>query len=282
MPIQTDDIDLSGQVAVVTGGGRGLGREMARRLAAAGAAVAVVARSPEQLAETVSLITQAGGKALAVSANVNDWEAVDRMVRQVQDQLGAVDILVNNAGVIGPPGPIWETDPRDWQRVIGINLDGAFFCARAVLPHMVQRKRGRIINVASGAALGPITYGHSYCVSKAALARLTEMISADAGEHGIIAFTIDPGDVLTAMTEYLMESEAGREYIPWFRDYMLESGGMSAGLSANLVALLASGKADGLSGRFVRVSDDVDHLVEQAEVIQKNDLYTLRLRGLQA
>jgi NAD(P)-dependent dehydrogenase (short-subunit alcohol dehydrogenase family) len=163
-----------------------------------------------------------------------------------------------------------------------INLNGAFFCSRAVLPGMVQRHRGRIINVASGAALGPLTYGHAYCVSKAALARLTEMITADTQAHGITAFTIDPGDVRTAMANYLIESEAGRTYLPWFREYMLETGGDSPDLSANLVTLLASGKADSLSGRFVRVRDDLDRMLSQAELIQKGDLYTLRLRGLEA
>jgi NAD(P)-dependent dehydrogenase (short-subunit alcohol dehydrogenase family) len=282
MPTVIDDIDLSGQIAIVTGGGRGLGRHMAETLAAVGAAVAVVARSQEQLDETVSLITQAGGQALAIVADVSDWASVEKMARQVEAQLGSVDILVNNAAIMTTPGPIWEADPQEWQRVMDINLTGAFFCSRAVLPGMIQRRRGRIINVASGAALGPITYGHAYCVSKAALARLTEMITADSQAHGIVAFTIDPGDVITAMSTYLMESEAGRTYLPWFRDYMLESGGDSADLSANLVTLLASGEADGLSGRFIRVSDKVDDLIAQTEVIQKNDLYTLRLRGLEA
>jgi NAD(P)-dependent dehydrogenase (short-subunit alcohol dehydrogenase family) len=282
MPTQIDDIDLSGQIAVVTGGGRGLGRAMAQRLAAAGASVAVVARSQEQLDETVSLITQASGRALAIPADVSDWESVEKMARQVEAELGSVDILVNNAGLMCTPGPIWEADPQEWQRVMDINLNGAFFCTRAILPGMIQRRRGRIINVASGAALGPITYGHVYCISKAALARFTECLSADAQAHGIAAFTIDPGSVRTAMAEYLIESEAGRTYLPWFREYMLESGGLPADLSANLVTLLASGKADGLSGRFIRVSDDADHMLSQAEAIQKDDLYTLRLRGLEA
>jgi NAD(P)-dependent dehydrogenase (short-subunit alcohol dehydrogenase family) len=244
--------------------------------------VAVVARSAEQLEETVSLITEAGGRALAIVADVSDWQAVEKMARQVEAVLGPVDILVNNAGVVGPPGPIWEVDPREWQRVMGINLDGAFLCARSVLPGMVQRRRGRIINVASGAALGPLANGHAYCVSKAALARFTEIITADSQAHGITAFVIDPGTVRTAMSEYLMESEAGRTYLPWFREFVLGGGDVPADWSANLVLLLASGKADDLSGRFIGVRDNLEDMVLHADTIQKDDLYTLRLRTLGA
>jgi NAD(P)-dependent dehydrogenase (short-subunit alcohol dehydrogenase family) len=282
MPIEITDIDLSGQVAIVTGGGRGLGRNMAQTLAAAGASVAVVARSPEQLDETVSLITQSGGRAIAIPADVSDWDAVEKMARQVEKDLGAVDLLVNNAAIMTTPGPIWEADPQEWDRVMDINLNGAFLCARAVLPGMVQRRQGRIINVSSGAGLGPIKYGHSYCVSKAALARFTECLAADTNEHGISSFVIEPGTVRTAMAEYLVESEAGRTYLPWFREFVLDGGDVSADLSANLVALLASGKADNLSGRFIQLTDNLDDMILRADTIQKDDLYTLRLRGLEA
>src|SRR5258708_33512645 len=142
-------VDLTGQIAIVTGGGRGLGRVMAQALAAAGAAVAVVARSKVELTEISHVIDQDGGRAIAVPVDVTDRDAVERMVQDVEGKLGPVDLLVNNAGVIGPIGPIWDIDPDDWWHAINVDLRGPFLCARAVLPSMIQRRRGRIINVAS-------------------------------------------------------------------------------------------------------------------------------------
>jgi NAD(P)-dependent dehydrogenase (short-subunit alcohol dehydrogenase family) len=280
MPFNTADVDLDGRVAIVTGGGRGLGRGMAQALAAARAKVAVVARSEAQLAETVDLIQSTGGQVLAIPIDITDRKAVEKMVQTVQQEFGAVDILVNNAGVVGVPGPIWEADPDDWRHTVDVNLYGAFLCGMTVLKTMVECKRGRIINVASGAALGPITYGSAYSVSKAALSRLTECIAADGREHGIIAFTIDPGSVRTAMTEYLIESQEGQTYLPWYRKFILEGGAVPAELSANLVVFLASGKVDSLSGRFIEAIADVDYLIRHAEQIEQEDLYTLRLRQL--
>jgi NAD(P)-dependent dehydrogenase (short-subunit alcohol dehydrogenase family) len=279
MKYYTADVDLTDQVAIVTGGGRGLGRGMAHALASANAAVAVVARTEEQLAETVDLIRQAGGRALGIGADVTDREAVEKMVQTVQQELGPVDILVNNAAVVRPFAPIWELDPEEWQHALEVNLYGACLCSAMVLKEMTARRKGRIINVASAAALGPITYGSAYAVSKAALLRFTECLAADVRDYGITAFAIDPGTVRTDMSEYLMESEEGRTYAPWYRGYF-SNYHVPAELSANLVTLLASGQVDRLSGRFIQVSDNVDELLSYAEQITHNDLYTLRLRTI--
>ncbi len=281
MPLfDTTGIDLSEQVAVITGGGRGLGRAMAQALAHAGAKVAIVARSEDQLADTADAIRQAGGTVLVVPADITDRQAVQKMVETVQHELGEIDLLVNNAGITGKPSPIWDMDFEDWQRTVDVNLHGSFLCSVAVLKAMIARHRGRIINVASGAAMGSITYGSQYCVSKAALLRLTECIADDGKAHGIIAFAIDPGSVRTAMTAYLMESEEGRTYVPWYREFILGGGDVPAEFSASLVTLLASGKVDRLSGRFLRVTDDVDRMIVEAEQIVKDDLYTLRINTL--
>src|SRR5215470_5527648 len=141
---------LTGQVAIVTGSGRGIGRAIAQALAQQGAAVTVTARSGEQLAETVALITAAGGRAIAVAADVTDPPAVERVVTQTEQQLGPVDLLVNNAGVMGPIGPLWEAAPEEWWHAMAIHVYGPVLYCRAVVPGMVARRRGRIINVASG------------------------------------------------------------------------------------------------------------------------------------
>jgi NAD(P)-dependent dehydrogenase (short-subunit alcohol dehydrogenase family) len=278
--METKHFDFSGQVAIVTGGGRGLGREMAQMLADAGAAVALVARSREELEETASLIEQNGGKVLAIRADVTDAAAVEQMAQRVERELGAVELLVNNAGVVNTPCPIWETDPNEWRQVIDVNLNGAFLCVRAVLPNMIQRRRGRIINISSGAGTSPIAYGHSYSIAKTALARFSECIALEAKDYSICAFTVDPGLVMTAMLRYLVESEAGQTYLPWLQEAVRAGQNHSARLPAELVMLLASGKADALNGRFVGVFDGVETLIRNAEAITKTDLYTLRLGKL--
>lgn len=273
-------IDLSGQVALVSGAGRGLGRAMAEALALAGATVALTARTASELDETLSIIRAAGGSALTVSADIADPQAVKKMTQTVRDELGAVDILVNNAGRTGAPSPIWQMSPEDWRTTFAVNLDGAFLCTQALLPDMIERRRGRIINVASGAGLGPIPNGSQYCVSKAALIRLTECIHADVNQFQIAAFVIDPGSVRTAMTEYLIESVEGRTYVPWYREYILAGNDVPASLSAQLVLSLASGKYDQLSGRFFSVRDNLDQILQQTDTVIDNDLYTLRLHPL--
>jgi NAD(P)-dependent dehydrogenase (short-subunit alcohol dehydrogenase family) len=278
MQVNTNSIDLTGQVAIVTGGGRGLGGDMAQHLATAGAAVALVGRSMEHLADNVEVIAQAGGKAVAFAADVTDWSAIEKTAYEVEAKLGPVDLLVNNAGIVGVPGPLWEADPASWWQVVDVNLRGPFLCTRAVLPRMVQRQRGRIINVASGAALGMIPYGSSYCISKAALARLTESIITDAGEHGVKAFTLDPGPVMTDMSKYLLESEPGKKYVAWYASVFEEGNDFPPEASAQLVTFLASGQGDGLTGCFVSVSDDLSDMLARTKQIQDETLYTLRLK----
>jgi NAD(P)-dependent dehydrogenase (short-subunit alcohol dehydrogenase family) len=147
-----DSIDLSGQVAVVTGGGRGLGRAFAQTLAAAGCSIAVVARSPAELAETVRFVERSGGQARAFLTDVTDAGAVDNAFGEIEQKLGPVDLLVNNAGVHGPLRPFAQTGVEDWWRTLEVNLLGQILCAHRVLPGMIARRRGRIINIASGAA----------------------------------------------------------------------------------------------------------------------------------
>lgn len=253
---------------------------MAQALASAGATVAITSRTETELAETVALIRKTGGNAMAVSADIADPGAVEKMTQIVRDELGHIDILVNNAGRTGVPGPIWQVSPEDWHKTFGVNVDGAFLCSRAVLPDMMTRRHGRIINVASGAALAAFPNGSPYCVSKAALARLTECIHSDANNFQIAAFTIDPGSVKTAMTDYLLESYEGHTYLPWYRDYIEAGNDVPATLSAQLVVRLASGAYDALSGRFISVADPLDQILQNTKAVVENDLYTLRLHRL--
>ena len=274
----SDKLDLSGQVAVVTGGGRGIGQACALALARAGAAVAVLARSADQVSHTASQIAASGGRAVACVADVTDRDAVEAAVGQVERELGPVDLLVNNAGAGGPIGPLADTDADAWWRCLEINLRGPLLCARAVLPGMLARRRGRIVNIASGAGTRAIPYLSAYVTSKAALIRLTENLAAEVHEQGVRVFAIQPGTVRTAMTEKALTSEEGRRWIPWFRETFERGEDVPPGHAARLVCLLASGRADALSGRFLDAAWDVAALLGRPEAIQDGDVLTLRLR----
>lgn len=256
--------ELQGQVALVTGGGRGIGANIARELAAAGMRVAVAARTLEQVEEVAREI---GGLALAV--DVSDEGSVQRMVDETERELGAIDLLVNNAGVMGPSErPIWEDDDTGaWWRVFEINMLGAYLCCRTVLGGMVDRGSGRVVNVGSGGAHLPVTPGRigdsAYGPSKAALHRFGEILAGQLEQHGIAVFTISPGLVRTALTERLGDDA------PW----------TPPELAPRLVRALASGRADRLAGRYIHAEhDDIEDLIARAEQIAADDLNQIRLR----
>lgn len=276
MTPQNSSAELAGQVAVVTGGGRGIGRSIALALANAGARVAVVARSQAQLGETVSLM--GANEAHAIAADVTDRHAVEHMVNEVTRVLGPIDLLVNNAGVINPIGPVWEVDPDEWWQTINVNLHGIFLTTRAVLPDMIARRSGRIIHVASSAAVWPNPYSTAYRCSKAAVLRFTDCLALEVKEYGISVFAVHPGTVRTAMTEYLLHSEAGHRWMPAFQKTFEEGRDVPPNRCAELTVFLASGKADDLSGRFIQVFDDIEAMVQRSKEILQDDLYTLRLR----
>jgi NAD(P)-dependent dehydrogenase (short-subunit alcohol dehydrogenase family) len=219
---------LDGQVALVTGAGRGLGRAMAEHLARAGAAVALAARSDAELATVAEAIRARGGRALVVPVDVTDADAVEWAVATVEQALGPITLLVNNAGHGGVPGPVWAVDAAQWWQTFEVNLRGAFLCTRAVLARLVARGGpdgggdgrvvGRVVNVSSRAGNAAIAHASAYATSKAALTRLTEIVAAEAAAHGVRAFAIEPGQVRTAMTEALMTGEAGRTWLPWYRE----------------------------------------------------------------
>jgi NAD(P)-dependent dehydrogenase (short-subunit alcohol dehydrogenase family) len=278
------DVDLSGQVAVVTGGGYGLGRTIAQRLAAAGASVAVVARTEERLAETVSLIEDAGGRALAAPADVTDQAAVELALDTAESELGPVTLLVNNASVAGPVAPFWDCEPADWWEAVEINLRGTALCSHLVLPRLVERREGRIVNMTSNAGVYRWPYLSAYSISKAAIVKLTENVAAEARKYGVRLFAVNPGMLRIGMTESLLEADVPPDHpvalvAKWFAQELDAGRGQTPERGAELVAQLASGRADALSGRYLSAEDDLDELLARAGAIRREDLYTLRVHG---
>lgn len=179
--------DLSGQVAVVTGAGRGIGRAVAIALAAHGAKVAVLARTRNEIDETVSLIASCRGSATAFVADIAVRADVLTVFAQIERELGSVNLLVNNAGALGPLGPFVESDIAEWWRVNEVNVLGPALCSQAVLPGMIARRAGRIVTVASGGGTNTIRpFFSAYIVSKTAAVRFAEALALEVKDYGIV------------------------------------------------------------------------------------------------
>jgi NAD(P)-dependent dehydrogenase (short-subunit alcohol dehydrogenase family) len=271
---------LDGTVSVITGGGRGIGRVLARALADAGAAVGLIARSADELAQTVRLVTDADGTAAAACADVTDGHALAEAIDALRRQLGPADLLVNNAGVSGPFGDVWQVDAGDWWRAVEINLRGAFLCSQAVLPGMTARGAGRIVNITSQAGVFRWPQVSAYSVSKAAVIKFTENLAAEAGRSGVRAFSVHPGLTPIGLTERALADAApagsaeARMYA-WVRQELAAGRGAEPALVARLVIRLATGDADRLSGCHLSVHDDLDAILACGPDVR--DRYQLRL-----
>ena len=250
---------LDGQVALVTGGGRGIGAGIARELTDAGARVAVAARTKEQVQQVAAEI---GG--LAVELDVTDEAAVTRAVDQTERELGPIDLLCANAGTGNGGTDLWTSDPEKWWRVLEVNVLGVYLCCRAAIPGMLDRGQGRIVITGSGAGYLPGASNTDYTSSKGAVNRLAETLSNSLEGTGVHVFLISPGLVRTEMTEGSFDDDA-----PW----------TPPELAPRLVRVLASGRADALAGRYIHAEhDDVEDLIRRADEIRENDLNAIRLR----
>ena len=200
---------LENQVAIVTGAGRGIGRATALALAQSGAAVVLAARSGDEITSVADEIKyNGGGAALAIPTDVSDMAEVDHLLVLTLRAFGRIDILVNNAAAIHPLGRVWETSPFEWQRLIATNVLGPYFCARVVLPHMLERGSGRIVNVSSAVAEINLEGASAYNASKAALERFSGTLAAEVKETGIAVTTFRPGIVDTQMQADIRQTPA--------------------------------------------------------------------------
>jgi NAD(P)-dependent dehydrogenase (short-subunit alcohol dehydrogenase family) len=195
--------------AVVTGAGRGIGRAIALELADAGADVALLARSRDELAETAAQVRALGRTALIVPTDLGDLGQIDTAVKRIRDEMGTADVLVNNAGVVWPLGPSAGVDPAEWARAITINLTAAATLTLALLPAMLRERRGRIVNVSSGVAeqASSMIGGNAYVTGKTALEAHTLNLAAELADTGITVNVFRPGTVDTAMQRWIRGQE---------------------------------------------------------------------------
>ncbi|MAT08333.1 MAG: hypothetical protein CL707_04415 [Chloroflexi bacterium] len=276
------EIDLRGQVAVITGASRGLGRAFAIGLAERGASVGIVARSSTGLKEVGDLIRNAGGHALEATCDLLDENSIDAAIKHIEEQLGSIDILINNAGVAGPTGADWTLNAKEWWKVFEVNVLGQFQVSKAVMSGMVKRGRGRVVNVSSAAAGFPSANYSAYCASKAALTMWTECLADEAARHGVKVLAYHPGTVRTDMTEYSAgQPEKDNPIVNFIRDAFEEGSDTPIERSVESLVFVASGGADDLPG--VQIDVDVDHKewnTRKAQIKEK-ELYVIRIRGLE-
>ena len=248
-------------VALVTGGGRGIGASIARELTGAGMAVALSGRTKAQVEAVAAEI---GG--LALVGDVSRREDVESWVARTESELGPIDLLVANAGVSVSESEAraWELEPEEWWHVLEVNVLGAYLSCRAVIPGLLERGHGRIVLTGSGAAYLPGSRNTSYSASKAALCRFGETLALQLSDHGIPVFFFSPGLVRTDLTGSSFPDDA-----PW----------TPPELAPRLVRVLASGRADALAGRYLHAEhDDIEDLIARANQIVASDLNAIRLR----
>lgn len=255
---------LDGQTAIVTGGGRGLGRAIAETLASLGAHVVIASRNAPELDEVVLRIKRSRGRALAYAADVSDERQVQDLVINTERWVGPATILVNNAGIIEPITPLARSDATTWLRHIAINLGGVYLTTRAVLPGMLERGYGRIVNISSHAAERPSAGWTAYTAGKAAVEQLTRSLGVELERTGVTVCALRPGKVETALQERVRRSSA--EDFPRVEEYReAKRAGQVADPKdrARIVAYLVSDGAQ-RNGQIVEPDEALERVVAEA------------------
>lgn len=204
----TANMPLASQVAVITGGGRGIGAAIAQKLAGMGALAVVCGRRQKPLESTVKTITDAGGNAKAIECDVMDLRSVEALAAQIERDSSRIDILVNNAGVGGFGGPLHQMPPECWEQVLNTNLRGVFYCIRAFAPMMIRARGGHIVNISSLAGKNPLPNGAAYAASKWGLNGLSYSVAEELRGHNIRVSVICPGSVNTELSPHAGKDKA--------------------------------------------------------------------------
>jgi len=273
---------LKDKVAVISGGSRGIGKAIAKAYLKEGAKLVLVARGVLELEATVQELKNSGTKGtnqvIGVLADVARIEDVKKLMEKTLTCYGTVDILVNAAGVQSPIGKLVEVDAEEWIHNICINLTGTMLCCKYVLPVMIQKKEGKIINFSGGGGTSPRPHFSAYASSKAAIVRFTETLAMEVKNHKIDVNAIAPGSVNTKMLKEIIEAQdkSGKKELLAALERE-KKGGVSPEVPGALAVFLASEDSRGLSGRLISaVWDDWKNFSENTDKIMASSLFTLR------
>ena len=272
--------ELDGKTALITGAGRGIGQAIALAYAREGARLSLGARSVSELEETADECRKLDAEVLITPTDVTDVSQVEGLIAATVERYSTIDILVNNAGIAGPVGVLQDNDLDAWINTVQINLIGVYLCCRAVVPVMKRQNAGRIVNLSGAGAANAWANMSAYCSSKAAVARLTEVLALELADTKITVNALGPGSVHTRMWDEMTEdaAKAGADLIHEVGLRVTSGGGASIDRCADLAVWLAGSGADGLSGRIISAfNDDFESLTPRIPEIMASDLYTMRV-----
>ena len=270
-------MSMTERVSIVLGGGRGIGKAIAKRFAEAGSIVVLVARTNDEIENTLKEIKKNNGHGISIKADISKINDIKSLVTKVIERYSKIDILVNSAGVIKPIGPIHEADVKEWEENIKINLFGTFYCIKTILPYMISQNHGKIINMSGGGAFNSMPNFSAYGVSKAAIVRLTETVAAEVKKYNIFVNAIAPGPIKTKITYDILESGnlAGIENAR-AKD-VIEKGDAGIEKVTELALFLASNESNGLTGKTISARwDDLNYIKNNIHAIQQSDKYTMK------
>lgn len=271
-------MDGRGWSALVTGGGRGLGKAIGERLAADGATVGLLARTETEVVAAADAIRDAGGEAVPLVADVLDRPALERAVERFRARTGGLDALVCAAGRLRAIGPITAVDPDDWWLDVSTSLRGAQHAIRAALPSLRASDRASITLLVGPGHNGELAFASGYAAAQAALVRLAETLDRELRPDGIPVYAVHPGLVPTALVQHLLDSPAGRRWLPRFTEAFAEGKEVGPEVVAEMASWLASRRHPALSGRVVAAPSSPTIYETRLARIQADDLGVLRLR----
>ncbi len=270
--------DVGGQVAFVTGGGRGFGRDVAAALVKAGAWVAICGRDADRLAGAARELSAEGGVVFPVQADVTRADDMASAAARITEELGVIELLVCNAGALGGIGPVAEVDPTLWWEDVEVCIRGTFLSLQSVLPAMITEGAGRIVVVSGGGAFAPISNLSGYAVAKTAIVRLVEIVAAEVAASGISVFAFSPGPLATDMGRAVSSSELGRRWLPALGAvYQSVTATDALSAAAKVVALLGGG-FDALSGLCLLPNMDFVDLASRADALHAAGALRLRFQ----
>jgi NAD(P)-dependent dehydrogenase (short-subunit alcohol dehydrogenase family) len=251
---------LSGKVAIVTGGTRGLGLRIAATLVKAGAQVVITGRDPDALATATAVLDPTGDAAVGIDCDIRDELAVANLVSGARARFGRIDLLVNNSGIAGPTAPLWETPTQQWLDTITTNVIGTFLCCRAVLPTMIGQRRGSIVTIGSMTGKRPLYGRTGYASSKTALIGLTRTLAMEAGPYGVRVNLVSPGPLEGERIQRVFDAQAATRGISAedARREMVSESPLARLVPpddvASVVAFLASDASASITGEDLNVS----------------------------